>query len=1051
MEKIYRYTRTYVHLYSKGMSISCWLLIMWVLLPLSTLANSPIATSAGVYKTDVSVTGSVLDEQKQPLVGVSISIKGTSIGTITDSEGKYKIIVPTGNETLMFSFVGYLTEEIAVGGRSQIDIFLIADITTLGDIVVIGYGSVKKSDLTGSVVSLKAKDLNPGANMNVEQALLGRAAGVQVYQKSGEPGAAMSVKIRGTSSITAGSDPLYVIDGMPVNNAAPATGGSPGFAASANARNPLNSLNPSDIESIEILKDASATAIYGSRGANGVVIITTKKGSEGKLQVNYNTYYGIQEASKKIKVLEGSQYKDILNSIIRERVLTRKIGDSTEKITHQVVNTDWQDLLYQKASVQSHEINFSGGKENTRFYASLNYFNQQGVVKNSSTERYVARINLDNSVDKKYGIGFTMNASYIKDQYNSVGLGLNENGSALYAALNYDPSYSAYDTTGNYYRSPFMTTVDHPVALIEGQWAKSDAYRIFGTVFGEYFIIPELSVKLRAAGDVNTNQRNTWVGPTTIAGLQSSGIATVNSATVNYYMGEATLNFNKTLGLHAISGVLGSTYEYFGSYSFGATGRGYALPDLTYNAIQTGDPTRNEISSGRASNKLISYLGRVNYTYNSKYLLTVSFRADGSARFGLNNRFGYFPSAAVAWKIHEESFLKNVSFLDELKLRISYGAIGNQSIGNYLYLSTLSPGDNVIFRGIRNNSLAPSRVPNPDLKWEATKQGEIGIDFAFLARRISGSIDVYQRNTTDLLLNLPLPQSTGFNAKVQNVGSLKNTGVDVLLNGYIMQTEHMKWSLSGNISFFKNEVVSLGSMSQIFLGSAGNINNVSIIKPGESLGAYYGYQVLGVWQADDDFTKAPANVKAGDLKFLDLDSNKTINASDRVVLGKALPDFNYGFSSTFEYKGLSLSVFFEGSQGGSIINSFLVDSYFPVSTRRNKIAEPYLNRWTPQNPTNEYPSFVAPTSQGQQQVNSRTVENASYLRFQSARVAYNFNLNTKYLHGLTVYVTGQNLWTFSKYSGIDPSVNAIGNDFVKIDYNTYPLTRTYMAGINVQF
>lgn len=984
----------------------------------------------------------------EPLSGVTVMVKQSATVTTTNNSGVFSITIDNDNVVLVVSYVNYITQEITLKNNATVNITLEPDDGKLSEVVVIGYGTVKKTDVTGSVVSLKAKDLNPGANLNVEQSLLGRAAGVQVYQKSGEPGSAMSVKIRGASSITAGNDPLYVIDGMPVNNLSPVAGSSAGFVATPNPRNPLNSLNPADIESIEILKDASATAIYGSRGSNGVVIITTKKGASGKLKVGYNAYYGSQEVSNSLDLLSGQQYKDVLNAIIDAGG-----GVATERVVNDPVHVDWQNELYRNANVQSHDLSFSGGRDNTKFYASLGYFNQQGVVKNSGVKRYTARFNLENSIARKYAFGVNLNTSYIHDDYNSVGIGVNENGSALYSAINYDPTYPVYDAAGNYYRSPFMTTIDHPLALINGQYANSDGFRTFGTIYGEYFFIPALSLKVKGAGDVNIVQRNTWLDPSTIAGGSVGGIATINTGNVNYYMGEATLNFNKDIGKdHSINAVAGSTYEHFASNSFGGNGRGYSLPDLTYNAIGTGDNTLNQIGSGRASTKIVSFLGRVNYNYLGRYLLTVSFRADGSSRFGPNNRFGYFPSAALAWKIHEESFMHNFEFIDELKLRVSYGVIGSQSIANYLYITTFSGGTDAVFGGQRDNSLAPSRVANPDLKWEAAKQADIGVDFALFNRRVTGSVEYYDRRTTDLLLDLPLPLSTGFGVKTQNVGSMKNTGIDVTLAGDIFRSEKgFNWNMGVVFSTIKNQVISLGPLSQIITGGAGFISNASIIKPGESLGSYYGYDVQGVWQTGDDFSTAPAGVKPGDLKFRDVNTDKSINATDRTILGKSIPDFTYGITNTFAYKQLSLSVFIEGSQGASIINNAAVDSYFPASFRRNKMAELYLNRWTPDNPTNKYPSFVNPTSQGQQTINSRTVEDASYLRMQSVRLGYNFRLNNKVVKTLQAYVTGQNLFTITNYSGIDPAVNSVGDDILKIDYSSYPMTRTFLIGVNVQF
>jgi TonB-dependent starch-binding outer membrane protein SusC len=995
----------------------------------------------------IQVSGTVTSyDTNEALPGANVLELGTTNGTVTDANGKFSLTV-SSNASLVVSFIGYLNEQMQVSGQSVIDVKLMPDITSLQEIVVVGYGTVKKSDVTGSVVSLKSDDLTPGAMINVEQSIQGRVAGVQVYQKSGEPGSAMSVKIRGISSINAGNDPLYVIDGMPVNNIAPVgTPGVAGVSFNPNGRNPLNGINPADIESIEVLKDASATAIYGARGSNGVVLITTKKGSSG-LKINYAVQYGVQKPSNKIDLLTGEEYRDVLNSIIDAGG-----GTAGERVTNDVVNNDWQEELYQDASMQSHDLSMSGGKDNTKFYASLGYFGQEGVIKKSGTERYTLRVNLENAMAKKYAIGINLNTSFIEDDFNSVGLGINENGSALYSAMYYDPTFPIYDDEGEYNRSPFMTTIDHPLALIDGQYSKSNSFRTFGTVYAEYFVIPDLSVKGRISGDVNTSRRNTWIDPETIVGASTGGQASINTGTVSYYMGEGTLNYNKAFNEdHSLNAVAGATYEHFASESFQGSGKGYVSPDLTWDAIGSGNAALNTIGSGRASSVIISFLARANYAFKNKYLFTASFRADGSSRFGPNKRYGYFPSAAAAWKMHEESFLSGVSFIDELKLRVSYGSVGSQAIGNYIYMETYSANSaGPVFGGVRSSMFSPTRASNPDLQWESSAQADIGVDFSFFERRLSGSIEYYSRKTSDLLLDLPQPPSTGFPFKTVNIGSMRNTGIDLMLNGDIIRSDNFTWTVGGNFSTVKNEVLSLGPLDQIFTGTAGPVSNASIIKPGESIGSFYGYKVLGVWQTGDDFTGYPASVKPGDLKFEDRDGNKIIDAKDRTILGKSLPDFTYGISSNFSYKNLSLSVFFEGAHGGSVLNAVAVDSYYPVSFRRNRLAVPYLNRWTPENPTNEYPSFVQPTSQGQQQVNSRTVEDASYFRMQSARINYNFLLSKGPFKNIQVFVTGQNLFTITKYSGIDPAVNSLGEDVLKIDYASYPMTRTFMIGANFQ-
>lgn len=1017
-----------------------------LLLFLFAVVATPVAA-----QQEVIIKGKVTElVDGTSLPGVNVLVKGTTNGTTTDVNGAYSLSVPSG-ATLIFSFVGYFPEEIVVSNQTQIDVPMSPDITTLQEMVVIGYGTVRRGDVTGSVVSLKSDDLTPGANISVGQVLQGRAPGVQVYQKSGEPGSAMSVKIRGVSSISAGNDPLYVIDGMPVNNISPV--GSPGVAGASNnqnARNPLNGINPADIESIEILKDASATAIYGSRGSNGVVLITTKRGASGAMKVNYNVQVGTQRATKKLDMLSGTEYRDVLNSIIDAGA-----PNNPARVPNDVVNTNWQNELYRSAPIQSHDLSLSGGKDNTRFYASLGYFDQDGVIPNSGTKRYSAKLNVENSIEKKYAFGMNLAASYIQDDFNSVGVGINENAPALYSALFYDPTVPVFNPDGTYFRASSMTPqLDNPVAVMNGQTANSDSYRIFGTIYGEYFIVPELSAKVKISGDVSTSRRNAWIDPSTILGANNGGIASVNYGDANYYMVEGTLNYSKKLSDdHSVNAVLGTTYEHFGSNAFNGNGRGYVTPELSFDAIGTGDALRNVIGSSRQSAVLASYLGRVNYTFKGRYLATASFRADGSSRFGPNNRFAYFPSGAIAWKIQEEPFLASVGFIDELKLRASVGSVGNQAIPNYMFLNTYGANSQgPVFGGARAPQFYPARLPNPDLKWESSVQADIGVDFSFFDHRLSGSLEYYNRKTSDLLLDMPQPLSTGYASKFVNAGSMRNSGVELGLSADAVRRENFTWNIGGNISTVKNEVLSLGDMNQFFRGAVASIPASTIVRPGESLGAFYGYRVNGIWQTADDRTGWPGAIQPGDVKYYDRTGDKQITADDRVILASSIPDFTYGLTSTWTYKNISLSAFFEGSHGASVLNATTIETYFPTAFRRNRLAEPLLNRWTPENASNEYPSFVRPASQGTAvQINSTTVEDASYLRLQSVRLSYNLPVAKGPIRNVQFYAVGQNLFTITDYSGIDPAANSLGDDVVRVDYSAYPMVRTYMLGMNVQF
>ena len=998
----------------------------------------------------IDVSGKVVTQDDGlPLPGVNVSVKGTSNGTQTDFDGLFTLDDVASDATLVFSYLGFETQQVALNGRTTIDISLVTSDEALDEVVVIGYGSVKKSDLTGAVASIKAEELNPGANASVEQALQGRVAGVQINQKSNEPGGGLSVSIRGAGSINAGTEPLYVVDGIIVNNGSIAASGGVGFTGNSNPRNPLNTLNPADIASIEILKDASSTAIYGSRGSNGVVLITTKKGKMGKLRVNYDYYYGMQEAAKTLDLLSPTEYQTVLNAIIDDGG-----GDPGQRIEEIEGNgTNWLDLVLRSAPTQNHNLSFSGATENINYFSSINYFNQEGLVEGSGIERYNVRLNLGSSQTEKYKYGVNLNAAYIKDDFASTGTGINENGGALYSAINYDPTIQAYNEDGSYKLSDFVT-IDNPLAILNGESARGETFRFYGNTFFEYYLIPSLSAKLQLGGDVQDVRRDIFIQPYTLSGAGTGGIASIQTGRKDYVSVEGTLNYNKSFGDDNFTALLGATYEYFQTKSFSGNARGFALPDLGTNAIGSGDPTLNNLGSGRSQARFISYLARVNYSLNNKYLFTASIRADGSSRFGDNNKFGYFPSGALAWKVNEEDFMKETGWVNQLKLRASVGATGNANIGNSLTFQTFSAGGDLVFGDGFYNSIYPSRLANPDLTWERAVQYDFGVDFGFFKNRITGSIDYFDKETTDLLLVVPQAPNTGFSGQTQNLGGVRNSGLEFALNVGVIASEKFTWDVSANLATLKNEVLDIGDRGDIIRGGQSQIPDFTIISPGQTLDSYYGFIVDGVWQEGDDFSVTESQVNPGDVKYRDLNDDGVINADDRTVIGDAIPDITWGLTNNFKFFGVSLDIVLQGVEGVDRLNGNLINTYSPNNFRRNRIAEPLLNRWTPDNPTNEYPSFVNPTSQGglNALVNTKTVEDASYIRFQSVRLGYDIPVeNFNFLNRFSVYVTGQNLLTITDYSGVDPASNASGSNTIALDFNAYPVPRTYLLGLNVEF
>lgn len=992
---------------------------------------------------DIKIIGTVKDEAGQPIPGVSVKLKGVSnIGASTDAKGNYSINVPE-NGTLVFTAIGFLQQEVSIGNKRTISITLMADIQNLGEVVVVGYGTVKKRDVTGAVKSLKREDFNQGAITSADQLIAGKAAGVQVVQNSAEPGGGISVNIRGSGSINADNSPLYVVDGLPLDNSAAVSGSGANFLKSKSPRNPLNSINPADIQSIEILKDASATAIYGSRGANGVVLITTRSGTKGALKVNYDVYAGMQTVANKIKLLNAPEYQTAMNQIIDAGggTTAQKVGAFAGE------GTDWLAQLYHdQAPIQNHNLSFSGGSENTSYLMSLNYFDQDGVLINSGYKRFSARINLEHRVADKFKVGMNLSTSYGKDIYVSNGFDLNERAGILYAAINYDPTLPIWNnTTGRYTLSPDMN-IDNPLAIANGKTSFSNLYRTLGTIFGEYTIIPGLKAKLNIGGDMASQRSDSYIDRSTIEGLAAAGIGNILQGNNSNYLVEATVNYNKTIKDHAFNAVLGTSAQKFIFDDVSSEARGFPSDATKSDNLGLGNPLFFRATSGKTANSLLSYLGRVNYTYRDKYLLTASFRIDGSSRFGENNKYGYFPSVALGWKIDQEPFMKTVETISTLKLRTSWGQTGNQEIGNYMSLSTFSAGNTVVFNDTQYATTTPSRLENPNLKWESSEQLNFGLDYGLWKDRVTGSIEWYSKDTRDMLINLPIPRETGFTTMMTNIGSVHNSGFEFSLSSKNL-TGNVKWNTDLNLTTLKNKVKNLGGISSILSGSAGTATNISIIQEGSPLYSFYGYKILGIWQTGDDFTNTTA--KPGDFRFYDKNNDNLINADDRVILGDSFPDLVWSFGNTVSYKNFDLYVFFEGATGVSMLNSNLVDTYFPANLKRNRLAEPVLNRWTASNPSTQYPSFVNPSRQAAQAVNSYTVEDASYLKLNTLKLGYRIPVKGKSIKSASVYVSGQNLYTLTDYTGYDPAMNPNGGATFRVDWNAYPTARTFLLGVSI--
>ena len=976
----------------------------------------------------------------QPLAGVSVRVKGSETGTVTDAQGVFSLEVPEG-AILQVSYLGYGSKEVPVNGATTLHIALVSATTGLEQLVVIGYGKIAKKDLTGSISSLSAADFNKGLQTSVDQMIKGRIPGVHITQSSAAPGGGVSVRIRGVNSLTASNDPLYVIDGFPIDNSTVTPGGT------SMQRNPLNTLNPEDIQSIEVLKDASATAIYGARGANGVILITTKNGSQGKLAVTYSAYAGVQQVAHKMDLLTTSQYISFLNDLRKQQGEVPEFSETDIQAIGK--GTDWQDEIFRTATVQNHLLSFSGGSEHTKYYVSLSYMDQQGIVISSGIKRYASHLSLTHSVNR-FNFGIHLNTSQVKDNFvRNNPLDINAGASTVASALQMDPTIGVRDADGRY-TQPQSVDLENPVALANGQYDDAETNRTFGDIYAEYSILNSLKAKLTFGSDRRTGRRDFYNSRDTKAGEGAGGIAQVGTIEKSDYLVAFTLTYDKYLNAHNhINAVAGYTYQQFNQRGLNANAYNFNSDDFLTNNIGAGDKDSYGIGSGRSRNQLLSYLGRVNYSLRDKYLATASFRVDGSSRFGSNEKFGYFPSLALGWRLDQEAFIENLNLFSSLKLRASYGVTGNQSIGNYNALVLLGPTETAIFGSSQYSGIAPSQLGNPHLKWESTAQYNLGLDFGFLAERISGSIDYYIKNTDNLLLNLPIPSTTGFTTSLQNVGGTHNKGLEIAVQSENLQGK-LRWNTTVNFTTNRNKVTDLGGLPFILQGGARFVDQISILRIGDPINAYWGYKVHGVFHTEDEVKNSAQPLsRPGDIWFEDVDKDGKITTEDRNVIGSPYPDFTLGLSNHWSYGGFDLDVFIYGEWGKDLLNFNRLDAEYPFSFRRNRL-DYVLDHWTPEHPGSNTPSFIPPAVAYGSKVNSRVIEDASYLRLENIKLSYSFPaLQSHTIRSLSLYVSIQNLLTFTNYSGFNPDVNSFGDSNIVADYNAYPLAKIYTIGFSV--
>ena len=1000
--------------------------------------------------SNLSVSGQVSDESGSGLPGVSVLVKGTQTGTTTDQSGSFAINVPNENSVLVFSFVGYQPQEVTVGRASRLNVTLQADTKALEEVIVVGYGTVRKSDLTGSVSSVKVGEVQQAPISAIDQGLAGRAAGVQVTQTSGMPGAIASIRIRGSSSLQGGNEPLYVIDGVPVYS-----GGGFGDTGGNGRMSPLSTINPADIESMEILKDASSTAIYGARAANGVVLITTKSGKAGRDAISLDSYYGIQNVARKIPVLNGTQYATLVNEAYTNDGLKAPYdANFLANIPNGGLGTDWQDQIFRSAPMQNHQLSFSGGDTKTTYAVSLNYLDQQGIILGSYLNRLGGRINLSRQINKRFKVGTHLNVS--RTNGKSVETDAGGQGGVVTGALKFNPALPVYEDEEagiyNLVNTP-GSLYPNPVATVNELKITNKTTRMLGDVSGELDMLPGLKAKVMFGLDYFATKAQNYV-PSNIYQSAGLAVASVGDNTYTNWLNENTLSYNKSLNEnHSISAVGGVTFQRNVAENLSASSQGFVNDVLQDYDLGTG-AVYNKPASGLTQWSMMSFLGRLNYNFKSRYLVTVSGRYDGSSRFGQNNKFAFFPSAALAWRVIEEDFMEALPVVSDLKARLSYGVTGNQEIGLYTSLPTLASGNYTIGRNIKS-AFFPSSIPNPDLKWERTNQFDAGVDLGLFDNRFTITADYYIKNTNDLIYSIAVPSVSGFTTSLQNIGSIQNKGVEFSLESRNVNRE-FKWTTSFNLSFNQNKVLDLGGEQYKDVGSGdGHLKTGAIHRliVGQPVGVFYGYLFDGIFQNQGEVDQGPNGTTnfVGGKRYKDISGpngtpdGKVDATYDRAIIGNPSPKGYGGLTNTFSYKGLELMVFNQFSFGNTIFNLNAIELGLP-SAGQNVYAK-LLDRWTPANPSN---TWSKATTNRAAVVSDQFMEDGSFIKFKTVTLSYRFN-KIPALKSLQVYATGQNLLTFTKYTGYDPEVSyrGVSNLEVGEDYGGYPQSRTFLVGVRI--
>ncbi|RMG26337.1 MAG: TonB-dependent receptor [Bacteroidetes bacterium] len=996
------------------------------------------------------LSGRVLSaEGNEALIGAKVIIKGSTVGTLTDENGYFQLTVPQDLQqgTLQVSYYGYETQEIPINGRSTINVSLKTEIGSLDEVVIVAYGTARRQDLTGAVSSIDGDEIKTVPVAGIDQALQGRIAGVSVTATNGQPGGGVAVRVRGPSSINSSNQPLYVIDGIPVepqNLQIDGQFGTPGSGGlGGQLGNTMSTINFSDVESIEVLKDASATALYGSRAANGVILITTRNGQYNqKAQFDLNYSAGQMTTFELPDMLNAAQYRELLDEA-RANAGLSPLPDSF----YGNADTDWMKEIFRDALIQQWNLSLKGGSENTRYFASFNIDNQEGTLKGTDFFRLSGRLNLDTKVSERIRFGTRVGISHTTENVQA-----NDNFiiGPYFTALRARPDQPVFNEDGSF---TSINTPDNPVAATTYQ-NEFQTLRILASGFGEYEIIDNLRLKSSLAIDFTNLKQDQYWNTNTLGGiLFGSGYAQRGNNEFRSVIFENTLSYDVNLNdQNRLSALLGASWQRDQRLSVVASATGFPNDQLvTFRSAATPlfvDGTGTERG-------LVSYFGRINYNYDERWLLTATLRTDGSSRFGENNRYGFFPSAAVAWRLSNEAFLDGATWLSDLKLRTSWGIIGNDRVGNFASRGLFS-GD-VSYAG--SGGVRPSQIANPELKWETTTQYDAGLDFGFFEQRLSGSVDFYLKNTTDILLLAPVPLNSGFTSVNQNIGEMRNIGVDITLAADIVRSGDFRWTLSGNVNFNDNEIISLVNGEDI---SATGFDQ-SIIREGEDLGAFFGWKVKGIIQSQEEIEAlnetAPGGVYQtaltgpGDFLYEDINGDNVINNDDRTVIGSAQYKFMGGITNQLSYKGITLNAFVQFVQGNDVFNMTAQEGL--VFANLNNAFTGALDRWTPTNTQTDIPRAIIGDPNQNKRNSDFYVEDGSYIRLKTLNISYDLPaslLDKVFVRSLRVYVQGTNLFTITDYSGVDPEINTFGGQAstaLGVDNNTYPGGKALSVGVNI--